>query len=224
MASLRFRLRQKYWAWTAPRKIAEYVAHSGDARLQIGTGSNLLDGWLNTTLYPLQPGTVFLDACLPFPMPTESFRTVFSEHVIEHLEFDEGANLLGESFRILKRGGRIRIATPDLAQIVALYAHPDGEAQQRYNRWIMDTFRPQVGEYNPAHVVNQSFHGWRHKFIYDEATLVPAFEQAGFTNIRRVEPGMSEDETLCGIEQHGQTVGSDEAMRYETMVFEAEKA
>ncbi|MCY3917982.1 MAG: methyltransferase domain-containing protein [Chloroflexi bacterium] len=223
MASLRFRLRQQYWRWTAPGKINAYLRDASTPKIQIGAGYNLLSGWLNTTLYPFAPGAVFLDASQPFPIPSASFDYVFSEHVIEHIEFEEAATLLGESARILKSGCRIRLATPDLAQIIAVYAQPDEAAQREYIRWIMDRFRPRVGEYNPAHVINQSFHGWRHKFIYDEPTLVKALEGAGFTAVTRVEPGQSSDENLRGIEQHGEYVGSDAAMRYETMVFEAVK-
>ena len=223
MASLRFRLRQRYWRWAAPGKINAYLRDAPRPKLQIGSGYNVLSGWLNTTLYPFAPGAVFLDASQPFPIPSASFDYVFSEHVIEHIEFEEAATMLSESARILKSGGRIRLATPDLAQIIALYAQPSAQAQQDYIRWIMDNFRPQVGKYNPAHVINQSFHGWRHKFIYDEPTLVKALEAAGFAAATRVEPGQSGDENLRGIEQHGEYVGSDAAMRYETMVFEAVK-
>ena len=223
MASLAFRLRQRYWRLTAPRKIAGYMATASVAKLQIGSGHNLLAGWLNTTLYPFAPGTVFLDASRPFPLPSDSLDYVFSEHVIEHLEFDEAALMLSECFRALKSGGRIRLATPDLKQIIAVYTHPDAEGQQAYIRWIMDRFRPKVGEYNPAHVINHSFHGWRHKFIYDQATLTGALERAGFRSIERLDPGASADEHLRGIEQHGDYVGSEAAMRYETMVFEAAK-
>ena len=223
MASLRFRLRQRYWRRIAPGRIGAYLRDTPAPKLQIGSGFNLLSGWLNTTLYPYAPGTVFLDASEPFPILTGAFDYVFSEHVIEHLEFEEAASMLRQSARILKSGGRIRIATPDLAQIIAVYTQPSAEAQRDYIRWIMDNFRPQVKEYNPAQVINQSFHGWRHKFIYDEPTLVKALEAAGFDSVRRVEPGESEDENLRGIEQHGEYVGSDEAMRYETMVLEAVK-
>ena len=223
MASLRFRLRQEYWRWTAPSKINAYLRAAPSPRLQIGAGYNLLRGWLNTTLYPFAPGAVYLDASQPFPIPSASFDYVFSEHVVEHIEFEAAATMLGESARILKSSGRIRLATPDLAQIIALYTQPSAQAQRDYIRWIMDNFQPQVGEYNPAHVINQSFHGWRHKFIYDEQTLVTALEAAGFTAVTRVEPGESGDEHLRGIEQHGDYVGSDAAMRYETMVFEAVK-
>ena len=223
MASLKFRLRQQYWRWTAPLKIGRYLASAPVAKLQIGSGHNLLAGWLNTTLYPFESGTVFLDASRPFPLPADSLDYVFSEHVIEHLEFDEAALMLRECFRSLKMGGRIRLATPDLKRIIAVYTQPEADDQQKYIRWIMDQFRPQIGEYNPAHVINHSFHGWRHKFIYDGATLSAALERAGFRGIERLEPGASADEQLRGIEQHGDYVGSEAAMRYETMVFEATK-
>ena len=224
MASLRFRLRQTYWRWAAPGKIRGYMERNSVRKLQIGTGANLLPGWLNTTLYPFTPGSVFLDASQAFPIPDNSFDYVFSEHVIEHLEFEQAEWMLKESCRILRPGGRIRIATPDLRQIIALYTQPEQEEQQTYIRWIMDTFRPQIGEYNPAQAINQSFHGWRHKFIYDEDTLVQSMVSAGFTDIKRVEPDESEYEHLRAIEQHGEYVGSDAAMRYETMVLEAIKA
>lgn len=223
MASLVFHLRQRYWRWTAPRKIGHYLTTARVAKLQIGSGHNLLAGWLNTTLYPFEPGTVFLDASRPFPLPADSLNYIFSEHVIEHLEFDEAALMLSECCRTLKAGGRIRLATPDLKQIIALYTQPEAAAQQQYIRWIMDQFRPHIGEYNPAQVINHSFHGWRHKFIYDQATLSGALEKAGFCGIERVEPGASADEQLRGIEQHGDYVGSEAAMRYETMVYEATK-
>ena len=223
MASLIFRMRQQYWRWAAPSKIKAYLRDASSPKLQIGAGYNLLSGWLNTTLYPFATGTVFLDASQRFPIPSASFDYVFSEHVIEHLEFEEAGVMLSESARILKSGGRIRLATPDLAQIIALYAQPSADSQGAYIRWIMDNFRPRIGEYNPAHVINHSFHGWRHKFIYDEPTFIQSLEGAGFVSITRVSPGQSGDENLRGIERHGEYVGSEAAMRYETMVFEAVK-
>lgn len=223
MASLRFRSRQIYWSWVAPRRIRNYMKSSQVRKLQIGCGANLLPDWLNTTLYPLTPGTVFLNACMPFPVADDSFDYIFSEHVIEHLEFEQSSSMLRECHRIMRTGGRIRLATPDLQQIIALYTKPEGGAQRDYIRWIMDNFRPQVGAYSPAHAINQSFHGWRHKFIFDEATLEKALKEAGFVGVNRVQPGESSDPNLRGIEQHGKTVGSEEAMRYETMVFEAVK-
>ena len=223
MASIRFRLRQEYWRWAAPLKIKRYLSQAPVAKLQIGSGHNLLPGWLNTTLYPIEPGAVFLDARRTFPIPSGTLDLIFSEHVIEHLEFEEARVMLRECGRTLKAGGTLRLATPDLQQIIALYTTPDGEEQARYIRWIMRTFRSQFGDFSPAHAINQSFHGWRHKFIYDEVTLAQALADAGFDGIVRVQPGKSEHERLRDLEQHGRYVGNEAAMRYETMVFEATK-
>ncbi len=46
---------------------------------------------------------------------------------------------------------------------------------------------------------------------------------AGLSHIERVETGVSADEQLRGIELHGDYVGSEAAMRYETTVYEATK-
>lgn len=223
MASLVFRLRQQYWKWVAPRQIQTYMDAHSERKLQVGTGNNLLDGWLNTTLYPIAKGTIHMDLTTRFPIPDNSFDYVFGEHVIEHIPFDDGTTMLSESFRVLKSGGRIRLATPNLAQIIKIYSQPDGEEQQRYIKWIMDTFRPHIGEYNPAHVINQSFHGWGHAFIYDKPTLKKAMEDAGFVDVTLCQPNQSDDPTLQGIEQHGDYVESPESMLYETMVFEGRK-
>jgi len=223
MASLRFRLRQQYWKWVAPKQIQIYLDTHTTRKLQIGAGLNELKGWLNTTLYPFDDGMVFMDGTTRFPISDNTIDYIFSEHVIEHIEFEQGMFMLNEAFRVLKSGGRIRIATPDLAKIIAIYSNPEGNAQQQYIKWIMDTFRPNVGEYNPAHVINQSFHGWRHYFIYDQPTLIKAFEDAGFVDIKQYAPNHSDDEHLTDIEQHGQYINSEDAMLYETMVFEARK-
>ena len=47
--------------------------------------------------------------------------------------------------------------------------------------------------------------------------------KAGLSHIERVETGGSADEQLRGIELHEVYVGSEAAMRYETMVYEATK-
>jgi predicted SAM-dependent methyltransferase len=49
------------------------------------------------------------------------FDYVFSEHMIEHVSYAEGLLMLRECLRVLKPGGRIRIATPSLEVLLDLY-------------------------------------------------------------------------------------------------------
>ena len=152
MASLRFRLRQTYWRWAAPGKIRGYMERNSVRKLQIGTGANLLPGWLNTTLYPFTPGSVFLTRAKPssFPMTASIMSS---------------ASTLSSIWNLSKRSGCLAAfcvpaAASDRYTGLALYTQPEHEEQQTYIRWIMDTFRPQIGEYNPAQV-----HGATNSFM-----------------------------------------------------------
>lgn len=48
------------------------------------------------------------------PFNDDSIDFIYSSHLIEHLRKDECEKMLGECFRILKKGGLIRLTTPDL--------------------------------------------------------------------------------------------------------------
>jgi SAM-dependent methyltransferase len=55
------------------------------------------------------------------PLPTACADFVFSSHFLEHLSKAHGEQLVREAGRILKPGGTIRIAIPDLGQTIAAY-------------------------------------------------------------------------------------------------------
>ena len=94
----------------------EYVQTHVVRKLQIGAGDSRLVGWLNTDI-ERKEGLLYLDASQPFPLEDGSFHYVFSEHVIEHLSYDDGMKMLSESYRrrIFPPGARIRY---DSASIV----------------------------------------------------------------------------------------------------------
>ena len=55
------------------------------------------------------------------PLPTAYADYVFSSHFLEHLSKAHGERLVREAGRILKPGGTIRIAIPDLSQMIVAY-------------------------------------------------------------------------------------------------------
>src|SRR5437867_9832604 len=92
--------------------IRSYLSSHAVRKLQLGAGTNPLAGWLNTDGYPASFRVLSVDAREPLPFSDETFDYVFSEHHIEHMTFHEGRRMLRECFRVLKPGGRIRVATP----------------------------------------------------------------------------------------------------------------
>jgi len=206
------------------RTVRNYLASPGKKRLQIGAGPTLLEGWLSTDIAPRSESVVFLDATKPFPFDDGVFDYIYSEHMIEHISWDDGLFMLRECRRILKPGGTVRIATPDLEVLLGLYngqqASPTGD---KYIRWITDTFLDQVRVYEPSFVINNAFRNWGHQFIYDGKLMEMAMREAGLTNITRYRPGESRHADLQGIESHGRNVADEEMATFETMVYEADR-
>lgn len=218
-----FKTRQWNHRRIAPSKMQAYLSSHDIAKLHIGAGPNLLDGWLNTTLQPIKTGSIHLNAIQPYPLPNSSFDYVFSEHMIEHVTFQDAQIMLSECFRILKSGGRIRIATPDLERMLAVYTDTPTAEQDTYIRWTVDNFLTDTDGYNPSFVINKIFHGWGHVFIYDEKTLKYALESVGFQDVVRFNSGASDDVHLRDIEQHGKVINNEAMNQYETLVLEARK-
>jgi predicted SAM-dependent methyltransferase len=205
------------------RAIDAYVASHPVRKLHLGAGAGSLDGWLSTDISPLSERIVYLDACEPFPIDDAAFDYVFSEHMIEHISWQAGARMLDECFRIMKPGATIRVATPDLAVLLALYTAPRDATAERYVRWITDRALPDVGSYKPAFVINNAFRAWGHQFLYDAELLETALVRAGFVSVRRCAYGESSDPHLRGVESHGHNVGDVAMVAFETMIFEADK-
>lgn len=192
-------------------------------KLHIGAAGNIIEEWLNADLKPRSEKVIFLDVTEAFPMKPCTFDYIFSEHLIEHLPYNAGRFMLKECYRVMKPGGRIRIATPDLVQLTGLLSPKKSELQERYIKWIIDKFLPGLKVYRASIVINNSFCNFGHCFIYDRETLKDILEEAGFIEVISFLSGESNDAHLKGIEFHGLSVGSEEMNRFETMVLEARR-
>ncbi len=164
-----------------------------------------------------------MDVTIQFPIEDQTFDYVFSEHMIEHISWCDGAFMLRECYRILKPGGTIRIATPDLSFLLGLYHNETSDDEDNYIRWIIDNYVDNGKIYRPAFVINNAFRKWGHQFLYDKELLEIALGQAGFVNIVSCRNNESSDENLRGIELHGRNVGNEKMVEFETMVLEAKR-
>jgi predicted SAM-dependent methyltransferase len=197
------------------RQIERYLGSHEVRKLHLGAGEHPRPGWLNTDLhdYGRPEELVYLDARRPFPLPDASFDFVFSEHMLEHLSYAEGLQCLRECLRVLRPGGRIRIATPSLDRLAQLYGSELTDVQRRYLRWAVDSFVPETDAPLPGFVVNNFMRAWGHRFVYDRDTLRHALEAAGFVDV--------EDGRVGELEQHLQN--EPEFNEYETIVLEAHR-
>jgi len=77
-------------------RVETYLRSHSVRKLQLGTGSNVYEGWLNTDIvdYKRENEVVYLDATKPFPLPDAAFDFVFSEHMIEHMTYPDGLHCL----------------------------------------------------------------------------------------------------------------------------------
>jgi predicted SAM-dependent methyltransferase len=203
------------------RLIAEYLASHAVRKLHLGSGGMHLPGWLNTDRLPPYPSIVLLDLREPFPLPSGAFDYVFGEHVLHYLDFDEGVACLRECRRVLRPGGRIRIALPDLAQIASLATEHKTPEQQRYVEWHIRRHVREVDDPTlEAFAINTMFCAWGFRFMHDRRTLELALERADFVHVSECAVGESGDPELAGLERHGEVVG-DEINAFETFVLEA---
>lgn len=198
----------------------QYLNSHPVTKIQLGCGGNLLDGWLNTDGQCdgwFHPDGVKLDASQPFPIPDNSFDYVFSEHMIEHLDYWGGQNMLAESFRIMKPGARIRISCPDFQFLIDMYTNPE-----KLHLDYVEQTKPAWAPFpDPIFTFNNYVRDWGHKFIYNKKILQLSMTAAGFDNITQHAISESTDPVLQDLEISSRMPNG--FLQLETMTFEAVK-
>jgi predicted SAM-dependent methyltransferase len=208
----------------APYLIKRYLNRDGSKKLNLGAGNCPIEGWLNTDAHPKRWDVAYLDVRKHFPFEDNLFDYILSEHLIEHLTIKEAENMLEESYRVLKRSGKIRISTPDLRKIISLYNNSTDSLD--YIKDITKKFIPDLASkeiYRAVFVINNAFYNWGHRFVYDETLLEEMLTKAGFRNLKRYSFLESEEEAFKGIEIHGNSGSSKKICLFESLVMEGLK-
>ena len=112
-------------------------------KLEIGAGNNTKTGWISTDIIPSK-GVMKLDVTQKFPFQDNTFKFVYSEHMIEHLTLQEGQFMLKECFRILQQNGTIRIVTPSLKFLFRICSPTRNDFEQEYFEWSIKKFVPET--------------------------------------------------------------------------------
>lgn len=159
-------------------------------KIQLGSGGLHLPDYEN---YDLE---VDLRRALPFP--NESCSHFVLSHCLEHVTVRDAWNCLTEIHRCLCKGGKVRVAIPDVTK---LWANCTPEYQSVVHR-------SGFGNGSKRDAIKAMIFCHGHEAAWNAALLRSVMQAVGF-GCTECEVGKSEDPLLCGVEQHGHTVGQD---------------
>ena len=89
--------------------------------VNIGCGSIFHPDWINLDVLPLAKEVQSYDVREALPFLSQEIDVCYSSHALEHLSKEQAKSFLTDCDRVLKPGGLIRIAVPDLEMIVRTY-------------------------------------------------------------------------------------------------------
>ena len=181
-------VRSRYLFHTSVRKLR---GQPQPLRLCLGSGPAPLPSWTNVDLY--FPADVRLDLRAGLPLPDASVELIYSEHLFEHFPLDTAMALFRECCRVLLPTGVMRVAMPDLEDVVRDY--PKRWRDAAWVNW------PEYGWIDTGvRMVNTAVRDWGHLYLYDFAELELRLMAAGFTKVERCQLGESTSRELQGLE------------------------
>lgn len=89
--------------------------------LNLGCGAKFHKDWTNVDFVSTGENVIGHNLLAGVPFEANRFDVVYHSHVLEHFPKDKAVEFIKECHRVLKKGGIIRVAIPDLEQIARNY-------------------------------------------------------------------------------------------------------
>jgi len=128
-----------------------------------------------------------LDLRFPLKCENQVFDGVFTEHTLEHLNFNDASNLVKELHRIMKTGAYLRITVPDLSRYIHYYL-------KQYDEIQISEFDRRFS--SGCSAIRSLTQNYGHLSVWDFEELKSVLKQAGFTDIKQMAFGKSQDPQL----------------------------
>lgn len=186
--------------------INKYFKKYQKRHLHLGSGVNVVEGWLNADKFKPQ-ADIFLNAYKKFPFKDNSFDTIYSEHMFEHIHILKVPYFLKETLRILKPGGIFRMSVPDLELFAKKYVERDEsffkpyfeDATERLKKgqkkyWMVKTYGSVF-----MSMANKMFH--HHRWMYDFETIEAMAKEIGYSKAIKQEFGKSISAEAAKLDQ-----------------------
>jgi SAM-dependent methyltransferase len=143
----------------------------------------------------VDPDIVRWDLRKGIPFPESSLDVVYHSHFLEHLTQKNAIAFLGECRRVLKPGGVLRIAVPDLAIQIRSYCETKNDPQQHeeaialiFDQVVRDKAVGPSEQRGLTRVIESLARGTpestgeRHLWMYDATSLGTVLTRVGFSN------------------------------------------
>jgi predicted SAM-dependent methyltransferase len=177
---------------------ASLASHkNGPVMLNVGCGTDYKKGWINIDNNSddnIQKLDFNWDLRNPLPFPENSVDYIFNEHFLEHLTVEEGQKSIRDFMRVLKKGGVMRVAMPDLDEAISLYLDPKWRKRAFVKRFNMEFVQTN------AELLNMSFRWWGHMWLYNWEELDRRLHEAGCANIKQKKRLKSKHPELSNLE------------------------
>jgi predicted SAM-dependent methyltransferase len=119
---------------------------------------------------------LWADATTKIPEADGCVDTLYTSHMVEHLERDRVMNFLKEARRVLRKGGIIRVAVPDIRHHIDKYLE-----DQDADRFIEQTHLTRTSPRTLVQMAKYFMIGDRnHQWMYDGRSLCGLLTRAGF--------------------------------------------
>ena len=130
-------------------------------------------------------GIRYADAARRIPQPSGAVDTIYSSHMLEHLDRPEARAFLAECRRVLKPGGILRLVVPDLRDATFRYLMRNS-AEYFLQHLQFDLDKPR----GLRERLRRTLTGGRgHHWMYDRDSLARLLQKAGFVDIESMEEG-----------------------------------
>lgn len=147
------------------------------------------------------------------PFEDNSVEIIYASHVFEYFDREEGEEVLKEWFRVLKKGGILRVAVPDFGMMAKLYA----EGKFPLKRFL----GPLFGKMEMGMKGGETGQIIYHKTTYDFEDLKNLLEKVGFEEVRKYD--WKETPPHDKIDDHSQAyLPSDNFIPTEEQPFDKE--
>lgn len=129
---------------------------------------------------------ILADVTKRIPYANNSVDVIYTSHMVEHLDRAEVLLFLAEAHRVLKEGGILRIAVPDVKRIVESYLeHKDAD------RLISDLYLAVPKPRGIARLITMLVGARHHHWMYDDQSLIKLLESHGFVSAVSLAPGQT---------------------------------